>query len=104
MEFCEMKNSNANTRLLHAMVKRHCKPDRQTLKIKNIMTLPTDTKLEKATQKPTLKVLIWALPTFFCFSPNEQLALLALADTQTNLFHSNKSQFLTDPRLRTMKF
>lgn len=68
------------------------------------MTLPTDIEREKATHKPTLKDLIFAPPAFFCFSANAQLAHLALPDTQTDPSQSQKSQFLADPRLRTLTF
>ena len=68
------------------------------------MTLPTDIEQEKATHKPTLKDLIFAPPAFFCFSAYAQLAHLALPATQTDPLQSQKSQFLADSRLRTIKF
>jgi hypothetical protein len=56
------------------------------------------------THNPTRKDLIYAPPTFFCFSAYAQLAHLALPDTQTDPSQSQKSQFLADPRLRTITF
>jgi hypothetical protein len=58
------------------------------------MTLPTDIEREKATQKPTLKDLIFAQPSFFCFSANAVLAhwLLHLPSKPT-VQQKPKSQF-----------
>ena len=68
------------------------------------MTIQTDIICNRTTHNPTLKDLIFAPPAFFCFSANAQLAHLALPDTQTDHSQSQKSQFLTDPRLRTITF
>jgi len=68
------------------------------------MTIQTDRKGNMATHKPTLKDLIFAPPSFFCFSANAQLAHLALPDIQTDPSQSQKSQFLANPRLRTITF
>ncbi len=68
------------------------------------MKIQTDRKRNMTTHKPTLKDLIFAPPAFFCFYANAQLAHLALPETQTNPSQSQKSQFLDDPRLRTITF
>ncbi|MCX7929035.1 MAG: hypothetical protein N2558_05150 [Patescibacteria group bacterium] len=68
------------------------------------MTSLTGIEREKAAHKPILKDLIFAPPLFFCFSPNPQLAHLALPDTQTDPSQSQKSQSLADPHFRKITF
>jgi hypothetical protein len=58
------------------------------------MTIPTDIKREKATHKPTMKDLILAPPTFFCFSANPQLAHFASPNTQADASACKKAKFL----------
>lgn len=56
-----------------------------------------DSKLnesKRTTHRPTQKDLIFAPPTFFCFSATAQLAHLVLPDTPAYASQTQKSQFL----------
>ena len=88
------------------MVKKTLQPCKHPLERKNLMTImiQTDRNDNMASHKPTLKDLIFDPSAFYGFSANAQLAHLALPDTQTDHSQSQKSQFLTDPRLRTITF
>lgn len=57
------------------------------------MTPQPDIKRNPTAFNPTQKDLIFAPPTFFCFSASAQLTHLVLTNTQTDLSQNQKSQF-----------